>query len=151
MRESSGTGMANPTAGSEAARDKALPATQPYLRIAPSRLQTNDIPESIQHKQLGLISRKANLVDRVIHQLHSRIQHRVDAFEVQQVAALHADDIMGVSCWATDVLRRHGLVVFQVRGSHGRWLGWSPVGVYCLFLLLFVLLCCLRCAQEVIR
>jgi len=82
-----------------------------------------DIPKTIQHKQLGLISRKSNLINRVIHQLHLRIQHWINAFEVEQVAALHADDIMGVSCWAVNVLRQHALVVFQVRGSHGGWDG----------------------------
>jgi len=81
-----------------------------------------DIPESIQHEQLRLIWRKANLIDCVIHQLHLRIQHRIDAFEIEQVAALHIDNVVGVSSGRVarpDMLREYRLVVFELGGSHG--------------------------------
>lgn len=84
------------------------------------------IPKSIQHKQLGLISCKANLIDSIVDHLHFRVQHRVDAFEIKQVAALHVDDVVGVSGgrmpWV-DVLRQHAFVVFEAGGSHGGRVG----------------------------
>ena len=110
-----------------------------------------NIPESIQHKQLGLVWCKSNLINRVIHQLHLRIQHRIDAFEIEQVTALHIDDVVGVSrgrvAWV-DVLRQHALVIFEAGRSHvGRGGRVRVVVVIRVldFLLLLVLPCC---AQE---
>jgi hypothetical protein len=80
-----------------------------------------NIPEPVQHKQLGLVWCESNLINCVIHQLHLRIQHRIDAFEIEQVAALHIDDVVGVSggrVARVDVLRQHAFVVFEAGRSH---------------------------------
>jgi hypothetical protein len=53
----------------------------------PSRREDRtNVPESVQDKQLGLISREPNLINRIVHKPHFRIQHRVNALKIQQVA-----------------------------------------------------------------
>jgi len=55
-----------------------------------------NVPKSTQHKQLGLVSCESNLINRIVHKSHLRIQHRIDALEIQQVALLYGVDIFDI-------------------------------------------------------
>jgi len=65
--------------------------------LSPSRQKDRtNIPESIQHKQLGLVSCKSNLVDRIVYQSHLRVQDWVHALEIQQVALSQGGNIVDI-------------------------------------------------------
>jgi hypothetical protein len=102
-------------------RDSMRRRLSPRSSHGAQRKEVYDIPKPIQHKQLRLVSREPNLVNRIVHQLHLRIEHRVDALKVQQIAFLQRDNIIRVIGWGMvgiDVLRQHRLVVFELGRSH---------------------------------
>jgi hypothetical protein len=81
-----------------------------------------DIPEPIQGKQFGLVSRKSNLIDRIVDQLHLRIEHWVDALQIQQISSLHIDNLVRISGWRlvrVDVRWQPHLIVLELWRSHG--------------------------------
>jgi hypothetical protein len=45
-----------------------------------------NVPKTIQYKQLCLVSRESNLVDRIVYESHLRVQDWVHALEIQQIA-----------------------------------------------------------------
>lgn len=87
-----------------------------------------NLPETVEHKQLGLVSCKPDLVDGVVHQSHLRIQDGIYALEVQQIVFVPRNNLMAVArriLRCCHLLRQHELVVFEVRGSHRGWAVWS--------------------------
>jgi hypothetical protein len=70
-------------------------ANNAMLSLSRQKDRTN-IPESIQHKQLGLVSCKSNLVDRIVDESHLRVQHRVHALKIQQIALSQGRNLVDV-------------------------------------------------------
>lgn len=53
-------------------------------------------PKAIEDEELRLVSSEANLVNRVVHEMHLGIEHRVDVLERQQVRARKGRRINGL-------------------------------------------------------
>jgi hypothetical protein len=71
--------------------------------FSPSRQKdSTNVPKSVQHKQLGLVSSESNLINRIVHESHLRVQHRVHALEIQQITLSQGGNIVDiVNPWVT--------------------------------------------------
>ena len=69
----------------------------PHCSRTPNETNMYDPPETVEHKQLGLVSCEPNLIDGVVDQSHLRIQHRVHALEVQQVVFVPRNNLMAIA------------------------------------------------------
>jgi hypothetical protein len=55
-----------------------------------------NVPKSVQHKQLGLVSRESNLINRIVYESHLSVQYRIHALEIQQIALSQGGNIVDI-------------------------------------------------------
>lgn len=77
-----------------------------------------DLPEAIQDKQLPLIPSHTDLVNRIVHKSHLRIEYRINVLSAEKVTFVHRHLVGLIFHILFDVLYRRG---FVLGSGHDVW------------------------------